>query len=126
MSAMTILHLALAADWDAALRAGEYRISTLGRTLDEEGFIHACANHEQLRGVAERFYRDVTTPLVLLGVDPRGLDVRMEVPADSPEAFPHIYGPIPVTAVTSVAPFPPPGPHRPHDADQADAPRTKP
>ncbi|WP_037970271.1 DUF952 domain-containing protein [Streptosporangium amethystogenes] len=120
---MTILHLALAADWDAALRAGEYRISTLGRTLDEEGFIHACASHEQLRGVVERFYRDVTTPLVLLSVDPRGLDVRMEVPADSPEAFPHIYGPLPVAAVTSVLPFVPPGSGPP---DQADAPRTEP
>ncbi|WP_326640100.1 DUF952 domain-containing protein [Streptosporangium sp. NBC_01755] len=125
---MTILHLALASDWDAARRTGEYRVSTIGRTLDEEGFIHACASHEQLRGVVERFYSDVTAPLVLLSVDPRGLDVRMEVPADSSEAFPHIYGPLPVTAVTSVLPFAPPGldPHHPRDADQATAPRREP
>ncbi|WP_440066745.1 DUF952 domain-containing protein [Streptosporangium sp. OZ121] len=108
---MTILHLALASDWDAARQAGEYRVSTIGRTLDDVGFIHACADHEQLRGVVERFYRDVTDPLVLLSVDPAGLDVRMEeVPGDSPEAFPHIYGPLPVTAVTAVQPFTPPGP----------------
>ncbi|WP_436762255.1 DUF952 domain-containing protein [Streptosporangium sp. V21-05] len=108
---MTILHLALASDWDAARQAGEYRVSTIGHTLDDVGFIHACADHEQLRGVVERFYRDVTDPLVLLSVDPAGLDVRMEeVPGDSPEAFPHIYGPLPVSAVTAVQPFTPPGP----------------
>jgi uncharacterized protein (DUF952 family) len=108
---MTILHLALAADWDAARQTGEYRVSTIGRSLDDVGFIHACADHEQLRGVVERFYRDVTDPLVLLGIDPTGLDVRMEeVPGDPPEAFPHIYGPLPVSAVTSVLPFTPPGP----------------
>ncbi|MER6831653.1 DUF952 domain-containing protein [Streptosporangium sp. NPDC000563] len=110
MSAVTILHLALASDWEAARQAGEYRVSTLGRTLDDVGFIHACAGHEQLLGVAERFYRDVTDPLVLLSVDPTGLDVRMEVPDDTPEAFPHIYGPLPLSAVTSVLPYTPPGP----------------
>lgn len=104
---MTILHLALGTDWDAAQTAGEYRISTLGRTLEQEGFIHACADHTQLQGVVRRFYRDVTDPLVLLTIDPTGLDVRLETPADSAEAFPHIYGPLPVTAVVSATPFPP-------------------
>jgi len=107
---MTILHLALASDWEAARQAGEYRVSTLGRTLDDVGFIHACTDHEQLHGVAQRFYRDVTDPLVLLSVDPTGLDVRLEVPDDTPEAFPHIYGPLPLSAVTSALPFTPPGP----------------
>ncbi|GAA4204047.1 DUF952 domain-containing protein [Streptosporangium oxazolinicum] len=109
MSAMTILHLALASDWESARQAGEYRVSTIGRTLDEVGFIHACADHEQLRGVVERFYRDVADPLVLLSVDPTGLDVRMEAGDDAPGAFPHIYGPLPITAVTSALPFTPPG-----------------
>ncbi|GAA2906913.1 DUF952 domain-containing protein [Streptosporangium fragile] len=102
---MTILHLALTADWDDARRAGEYRMSTIGRTLEEEGFIHACADHDQLRGVVERFYRDVGEPLTLLEIDPSGLDVRFEVPADAPEAFPHVYGPLPVSAVVSAVPF---------------------
>jgi uncharacterized protein (DUF952 family) len=102
---MNILHLALAADWDAARQAGEYRISTLGRTLEQEGFIHACADHAQLHGVARRFYAEVTEALVLLTIDPAGLDVRLETPDDSPEAFPHIYGPLPLTAVISATPF---------------------
>ncbi|MFF5207529.1 DUF952 domain-containing protein [Streptosporangium sp. NPDC000396] len=104
---MTVLHLALAADWEHAQAAGQYRISTLGRTLEEEGFIHACADLAQLHGVFQRFYRDVTDPLVLLTIDPAGLDVRLEVPGDSAEAFPHIYQPLPVTAVISATAFTP-------------------
>ncbi|MET8338124.1 DUF952 domain-containing protein [Streptosporangium canum] len=103
---MTILHLALAADWETAQTAGDYRISTLGRTLEQEGFIHACADHTQLQGVVQRFYHDVGQALVLLTIDPAGLDVRMETPADSTEAFPHIYQPLPLRAVVSAVTFP--------------------
>ncbi|WP_326822745.1 DUF952 domain-containing protein [Streptosporangium sp. NBC_01756] len=104
---MTILHLALATDWDAARTAGEYRLSTLGRTLEQEGFIHACTDHGQLNGVVQRFYLDVTDPLVLLTIDPTGLDVRLETGADSAELFPHIYGPLPLAAVISADPYTP-------------------
>lgn len=102
-----IFHLALAADWDAAIAAGEYRVSTLGRTLEEEGFIHASADLAQARGVAARYYRDVTEPLVLLQIeeDLLGCPVRFEVPDGAAEEFPHIYGPVPVSAVTAVTPF---------------------
>ncbi|GGO11105.1 hypothetical protein GCM10010116_22370 [Microbispora rosea subsp. aerata] len=102
-----IFHLALASDWDAAVTAGEYRVSTLGRTLEEEGFIHASATLDQVHGVAGRYYGHVTEPLVLLEIDEErlGCPVRLEVPEGADEAFPHIYGPIPVTAVTAVSPF---------------------
>ncbi|MFB9717342.1 DUF952 domain-containing protein [Planobispora longispora] len=117
---MTILHLALTADWEAARAAGEYRVSTRGRTLEEEGFIHTCADRAQLDGVVRRYYRGVADPLTLLTVDPAGLDVRFEAPAapsasaasgGAPdgqagrETFPHVYGPIPVSAVISAVPF---------------------
>ncbi|MEU8269455.1 DUF952 domain-containing protein [Sphaerisporangium sp. NPDC049002] len=105
---MTILHLALADDWADAEKAGEYRVSTLGRTLEEEGYIHACADLDQLRGVAERYYTGVTAPLAVLTVDQALLDcpVIFEVPPGADEAFPHIYGPLPVEAVVAVSPFP--------------------
>jgi uncharacterized protein (DUF952 family) len=73
-----IYHIAVARDWDAALEAGEYRTSTLGRTLEHEGFVHA-AFAEQVRGVADRYYPDVAEPLVLLTIDETRLDVPWRV-----------------------------------------------
>ncbi|MGW7478009.1 DUF952 domain-containing protein [Nonomuraea muscovyensis] len=98
---MTILHLALADDWAAARATGDYRVSTLGRTLDQEGFIHCSRDHDQLRGVHAAHYGHVTAPLLVLQIDPAGLDVRVE------GGFPHVYGPIPLEAVTAVHPYEP-------------------
>lgn len=96
---MTIHHLALAADWHAAQHTGEYRISTLGRTLEQEGFIHCSRDPAQLRDVHTRYYRDVTEALLVLDIDPTSLDVRTE------NGYPHLYGPLPVTAVTAARPY---------------------
>ncbi len=103
----TILHLALAADWRNARTHGEYRVSTIGRTLDQEGFIHASADTTQLHGVAARYYADTAEPLLVLTIDTDLLPapVRLEIPDGTTEAFPHIYGPIPVTAVISADPY---------------------
>lgn len=94
---MTIHHLARLHDWTAAVEDGEYRVSTLGLTLDEVGFIHA-SHAEQLAATAERFYADESGPLVVLEIDETGLDVREE------GGFPHVYGPIPVASVTHTVP----------------------
>lgn len=97
-----LLHLAQPDDWSAARAAGEYRISTRGRTLDDVGFIH-CATRDQFVGVANRFYADVTQ-LVILHVDPERLaaEVRREPAVEgASELFPHVYGPIPVDAVVA-------------------------
>jgi uncharacterized protein (DUF952 family) len=98
-----IFHLALARDWDAALATGEYAVSTRGRTLADEGFIHASWSH-QWRGVRDRFYGDVTEPLVLLEIVPALLtvEVREEAVPGLEERFPHVYGPIDVHAVVKV------------------------
>lgn len=97
-----ILHLALASDWDTAVAAGSYRVSTRGLTLDEVGFIH-CSTPAQVEGVAARFYADITEPLLVLvlnadAVREAGTDVRFEggdgENAEGGELFPHIYGPI--------------------------------
>ena len=100
-----IHHLALAADWAAAQQTGEYRISTLGRTLEDEGFVHA-AHANQVAGVAGRYYADVTDDLVLLVIDPDrlGVPVVEEVPPGGDEPFPHVYGPVPVGAVVEARP----------------------
>jgi uncharacterized protein (DUF952 family) len=98
-----LFHVAFGRDWEAAKEAGEYRVSTRGRTLAEEGFLHASYAH-QWQGVRDAYYGDVTEPLVLLEVDPGLLDVPVvdEVPAGGAEAFPHVYGPLPVAAVVAV------------------------
>jgi glutathione S-transferase len=95
-----IFHLALPEDWAAAFTSGEYTMSTRGRTLAEEGFIHA-STHEQLEATANRFYGDVDQ-LVLLSINVEKIphDIRWEPPAPGiHELFPHIYGPLPVAAV---------------------------
>jgi uncharacterized protein (DUF952 family) len=100
-----IYHIALAEDWERARGAGEYRISTRGRTLDEEGFIH-CSRADQVASVADRFYRGVDG-LVLLTIDERLVrsEVRHESVPGAGESFPHIYGPLDVEAVVSAEPF---------------------
>ncbi|MCW2842957.1 MAG: hypothetical protein JWN22_873 [Nocardioides sp.] len=102
---MLIYHLALVSEWEAAQRSGSYTTSTLGVTLEEEGFIHASHEH-QWEGVRERFYAGVDEPLVLLVVDTDllGSPVVEEVPDGASEAFPHVYGPIEPAAVVQTIP----------------------
>ena len=100
----SIFHIARQQDWDDAVGAGEYRVSTLGRMLDEEGFIHCSASAAQGVGVANSFYRDVSDPLVVLTIATGRVaaEVRDEVPEGATEAFPHIFGPIAVDAVIRI------------------------
>jgi len=95
-----IFHIATVADWEAAQRSGSYTTSTLGRTLAEEGFIHA-SHADQWPGVRKLFYADVGEPLVLLAIDPDRLDAPVveEVPEGADQAFPHIYGVVNADAV---------------------------
>lgn len=104
---MRIFHIATASDWQAAQESGTYTTSTLGRTLAEEGFIHASRS-DQWEGVRAAFYADVVEPLVLLEIETDLLDVPVveEVPAPGmSETFPHVYGAIPATAVVDVRPL---------------------
>ena len=100
-----ILHLTERALWDAARAQGTYEISTRGRTLREEGFIH-CSTRAQLPATARRFF-DGVDDLVVLVIDPARLDVPLKYESNKPggEEFPHVYGPIPVDAVVGVEPW---------------------
>ncbi|NUR63585.1 MAG: DUF952 domain-containing protein [Catenulispora sp.] len=96
---MTIYHIAFRADWEAAEAAGEYRVSTRGRTLEQQGFIHA-ATAGQVAGVAEAYYADATD-LIVLAIDPGRLaaPLRYEPVPGAADPFPHIYGSLNVDAV---------------------------
>ena len=102
-----LFHIAERPIWQDALRSGEYRMSTRGVTLEEQGFIHCSLGH-QLRGVAEFLYGDADADdLVVLVIDTARLPGPVRFEAAVPgagEHFPHIYGVLPTTAVTSVIP----------------------
>ena len=105
-SGQQFMHLALAAEWDEAVgRGGPYLRSTIGRSLDEVGFIH-CSFADQVDATRERFYagRD---DVVLLTVDPARVDapIRVEDLAGTDEVFPHVYGPLELDAVIDVQPI---------------------
>jgi uncharacterized protein (DUF952 family) len=100
-----IFHIATAADWSAALANGTYTTSTVGRSLAEEGFIHA-SRRDQVQGVFDRYYHRLREPLVLLTIDPARLssaEVVVEPVGD--DTYPHVYGPIDRRAVVDVVPL---------------------
>jgi uncharacterized protein (DUF952 family) len=103
-ASVRIFHIATAADWQAALESGDYTTSTLGRTLAEEGFIHA-SRPEQVRPVWQAFYHDVEEPLVLLTIDTDKLDVPWREEPVGADTFPHVYGPLSPQAVVEVQPL---------------------
>jgi len=97
-----LLHITERDAWRRAGQEGEYRMSTRGVTLEQQGFIH-CSLRHQLRAVAELIYSDADD-LVVLVIDSEQVpaDIRYEAPAPGGEAYPHIYGTVPVGAVTEV------------------------
>lgn len=105
-SPRVLVHLCSAEDWTRAQRSGEHRPDS----LSAQGFVHLSAP-EQVHLPANRLYAG-RSDLVLLHIDPEKLadPVRWEpgVPTD-PEAmlFPHLYGPLPLSAVTATTAYPP-------------------
>lgn len=100
-----LFHIALKRDWERALTEGRYRVSTLGKRLEEEGFIHLSFAH-QVKAVADANYRG-RVDLLLLELDPERLSspVQVEAVADSPERFPHLYGELAPDAVITARPL---------------------
>jgi glutathione S-transferase len=73
-----IFHITSETEWAAARHTGELRSSTRDRSLDDEGFIAVERLHAQIR------YENLDG-----GAAP----------------YPHVYGPVQVDAVVSVAPL---------------------
>jgi uncharacterized protein (DUF952 family) len=101
-----IYHIATADDWSRAVTEGQYTTSTIGRTLAEEGFLHA-SGASQVNWVANHYYRGVPGGLVLLVIDTALLTAPLrydDVPGWD-EPFPHIYGPLNPGAVLEAVPL---------------------
>ena len=102
-----IYHLALRQEWEEDLSAGGgYRRSTLGRSLEEVGYVH-CSFAEQVQDIGDLLYRG-RYDVVLLTIDPSRVrsEVVVEDTTGSGQRFPHVYGPIPAVAVLRVDPVP--------------------
>ncbi|ATQ27614.1 glutathione S-transferase [Rhodococcus ruber Chol-4] len=103
-----LVHICARADWERAQRQGELAPDSLAT----HGFVH-LSTPEQVHLPANRLFAG-RTDLVLLHLDPARLadEVRWEpgLP-DDPEGmtFPHLYGPLPVAAVTAVVDYRPGG-----------------
>ncbi len=104
-----VLHLIEPAAWRAALGDGAVRPPSLGTV----GFVHLSAP-DQVHLPAQALFpgrRD----LVLLVVDPARLTDPVRLEPGRPEdpagmLFPHLYGPLPTSAVIAVVPYRPPVP----------------
>ena len=85
-----------AKDWAAAQAAGYFASAD----LTTEGFIHCCTA-QQVAAVANRYYQG-REGLLLLEID----ETRVHVPlkwedlTNARQVFPHVYGRIPLGAVT--------------------------
>lgn len=94
-----VRHIAAAADW--ANRSATYAPSS----WREEGFVH-CSTDGQLVRTANKHFAG-RTDLVLLTVDTDAVSplVVWEDTSGAGEDYPHIYGPIEVSAVVAARPF---------------------
>ena len=100
-----IFHIATESDWRRTLETGTYTTSTAGRTLEDEGYIHA-SRRDQVQGAFDRYYRSLGERLVLLTIDPARLtEAEVVVEPVGDDSYPHLYGPINRSAVVDVAPL---------------------
>jgi len=91
-----IYHLSRRTDWDRAKLAGSYEGS---REDTADGFLHFSTALQVIGSAAK--HRSGEVGLVLLEVDASALGVALKwEPARGGELFPHLYGPLPVSAVT--------------------------
>ncbi|MBP2473018.1 uncharacterized protein (DUF952 family) [Crossiella equi] len=102
-----ILHICSRAEWAAAQTTGSH--TPAGYATD--GFVH-CSDPGTVHLPANRLFRG-RDDLLLLVIEESRLDAELvwEPAAEAPDPtaatwFPHVYGPIPVTAVTRVVEFP--------------------
>jgi uncharacterized protein (DUF952 family) len=93
-----IYHIALLSDIERAGRVGEY----IPPTFESDGFIH-CSYGNQVKAVADAFFRG-HEDLALVEIDPASVVSRIvdENLVGGKELYPHIYGSLPMSAVTSL------------------------
>ena len=86
--------------WREAVEQGVFSGSPIDQ---QDGFIH-LSTAVQVRDTAAKHFVGVPD-LLLVAVSTLGLDLRWE-PSRGGDLFPHLYGPLPLTAVHWVKPLP--------------------
>ncbi len=96
-----IYHITQARHWRAARASDVY----VPPGFAADGFIHCCAAGQIAEIVARYFHGE--PDLLVLHIDPQRVaaEVRYEDLTGSGVAYPHIYGPLDVTAVAAALPF---------------------
>lgn len=89
------LHLVPAPHW--AAHAGQDRYAP--EPFAAEGFIHTTTGDERVVEVGNRFYTGDPRPYLVLTIDLAKVDAPT-IYEDPDDAFPHIYGRLPTSAVT--------------------------
>jgi len=86
-------------EWSGAQASGVF---TGSRDDERDGFIHLSAAH-QVRGVCERYFADESA-LVLLTIEAARLGPALKwETSHKGEAYPHLYGKLPLALVKSIA-----------------------
>jgi uncharacterized protein (DUF952 family) len=90
-------HLTASEVWDRQKSSSEY----LPEAFEADGFIHCTDDPVELLLVGDRYYRDDSRDFLALTIE-CDLVPSLVVYEDVARRFPHIYGPLPITAVTGV------------------------
>lgn len=91
-----MLHFTPRPQWEAASGRTEYEPAGMA----EDGFVHLSYGHQLARAAAQ--WAPGATDLVLLVVDPAGLEADLKVEG----GFPHLYRPVPTASVRLVVDLP--------------------
>ncbi len=105
-SSAALLHICTIEEWQSAQTVGELRPESLA----SGGFVHLSTDAQVHLPANRLFGGRLDLVLLVLAMDHLDAPVRWEpgVPTD-PESmlFPHLYGPIPISAVAAVVEYPP-------------------
>lgn len=100
----TLYRIADRADWQQAQETGFFASAD----LQAEGFIHTSERHQVLE-TAHRYYAGRSDLLLLVldeaALTAAGVTVKREWAESRGQFFAHVFGPIPVSAVTQVLDF---------------------
>lgn len=88
-------------DWEAAQAKGIYEGSAVDR---KDGFIHLSAAHQVRATARKHFAGEVDLLLISVREEDLGRTLKWEVSRGG-DLFPHIYGPLPLSAISDVVPL---------------------